>query len=589
MTSSGPFFLRIHRVAEPHGVECHVAPVAVANAIRIDGCQPVAELWANYSHAVETRFHQTFPVATLETAGLPLEVIEAHLLLEIYKPHAFVRLVAERLADLVLTTLTNHPDSSRSREVLLSLPPTAGNPTAVARELQILLRRRQTSTEPSAASGWITCGKAWLYGLAGLLATNLNLLKLLVCRRKQVWDRTRALPQNLWLVFHGTGHHTRHIWQWLRAQPPQPNTHAVLILGHTPIEKDLIQAAQQVGATVQHLVSATALPAATWRVLRRWPALIRLHQRAASDLDIPIEPALLMQTAAWLCRGLVHAHWLRAANLTSARQTLGIFGLIAHADSRLVDLVLRQRGVTTVHWLHGIVEDSLHYRANATVCLCQTPGDAALRTQHGNYQSCIAPPRPAESALTPPAISPPGEGLLVVTNLIHPDNRFIRAGAPEALAKLLQLVADHAGRKKITPLTWRPHPRESASAEFSRFKDMAEQLGYQVDNSIPMAEQVRVHRLVLTTFSGSIGDVAAAGRVPLVYAGLPYEKTGHWSMLPTGLAFSTESELEAGETYLANTAQAANCLHSLCQQYHKPPPQEAEIASVWERIRDATQ
>jgi hypothetical protein len=132
------------------------------------------------------------------------------------------------------------------------------------------------------------------------------------------------------------------------------------------------------------------------------------------------------------------------------------------------------------------------------------------------------------------------------------------------------MTAESFGSTGGTVLTWRPHPRESSVSDFRKFKRVAEQLGFQVDNTCLLADQVGSHRYVVTTFSGSIGEVAAAGKVPAIFAGLPYEIEGHWGLLSESLKFRTARELDSVLKHLADETWVSARRGELLIQYNQP-------------------
>lgn len=570
--------------------------IAPNTAALFDTAKLTEVLWSELSAAVSKRFHHTFSEADLAATGLPREVVQLHLLVDIYRPNAFPALLAERLARQIAARLwLQHDPNTPALECVVQLSPLAGPPGRLLPLLELELRRHLQSSHSIAprAAALPTAKisavfKSWLGAFAGLGVTTLKLGQLAARHTRRVSARD-VLPENLFVLFSGHGNHTRHIWRWLDSPAAPKHNAAVLVLGQTALESEYHQRCAAAGIRVFHLWQLRDLPAAALKLFDMWGKLSRLTDRAARDLGLRLGIGFHARAAAWWLRGWLHEAAARRLRFANPGNTLAVFGLIAHADSRLTDRVLRQRGVKTIHWLHGIVEDSLHYQAHSTACLCQNPVDADLRAAHGSYALCLTPAVDLESI--PPADeakSPPAHGTLVVTNLLHPENRFATSGAPESLRQLLELVAKHSAGTTQSPLTWRPHPRENATPEFEKFRQFARQLGFTVDNHASLAGQVRQHRHVIATFSGSVGDVAAAGAVPAIFAGLPYETQGHWGRLPTELKFRTSAELATVLASLTNETNLARLRDQLCAQFNQPPPTPRSIGTALESVRATT-
>ena len=589
MTQIGSTFLQISIDERTGRGRCRVVAGVTAASVIHDCRNLVAKLWANYSREVTARFERTFSPELLAGCEVPREVIEHHLLVEMYRPHAFPRLLAEMLAAAFANGFSD-PSTNPApplREALLSLPPTAGDPRRLARLVELQLQPR------SAGLGGIRdflSGTRASAGLAiGAVTACLGVLRLEILQTGG--HRLRTLfSENLFVVFSGEGAHTRHIWGEIDKCPAGAPPPMVLVPGHTPLEKRLRMRVEAKGGRVIHLMDARDLGAAVAAVRRCSRELLRLHRRGERDLGIDLGTSFHVRTGAWFLRGLMHDRFLRAVPMTDPENTVAVFGLIAHADSRLADFALRQRGAKTFHWLHGIVEDGLHYRANSSVCLCQNEVDAELRQRHGAYGSCrVYPEGPAETlpGEAGRTASAPGSGALVITNLIHPDNRFADYGAATTLAELLRMTADCFRAMQIPSFTWRPHPKESTTPDFDRFKRLAIDLGFRVDNSTPLGDQVKSHRHVISTFSGSIGDVAEAGALPAIFAGLPYETEGHWGRLPEALKFRSAAELATVLARLTDTDWATGQRRELLRQYNQPRTRLADTRLLLDELHSA--
>lgn len=458
----------------------------------------VDEIWRGYGQIALERGISLLEREPLDRIALPREIIVSHFLTEFYRPHAFGSIVAARLAEQL----------EEGQQRLVCLPVTAGDPSELAECFKTLGGRR-------------TRWKGWLGCLVGVLAVTAGIVRL----PKSPRSIDRSSGGLIAALYGDKGTHTSHVWKWLDGRSDVP----VLVLGHKPLDPELRLRAERAGVKVLHPLALSDIPRAIIKLLGFWSGILKLHRAVEEDLGIRATIAEQAKSAGWFFRGLLHRAWIER-EIPSARTSV-VFGLIAHADSRIADLTLRERGAETIHWLHGIVEDALHFRAHCSLCLCVTPNDARMRERHGCYGRCVSPVENQHVA----AASEAPSGLLVVTNLIHPDNRFIRCGGPEALRLLIHTIA-HLG-EEVGPIVWRPHPRESASPLFKNFAVMASELGVEIDNDAPFQEQMKRFRRVVSTPSTTIGDLAGSGIVPAVYDVLPFETEGHMGRLPEELRF----------------------------------------------------
>lgn len=594
MMSFGKTYLRLEIDGRTGRGRCRVLADGSTDAdvsAAVDCGAVVVDLWSNYSRELTERFGRMFPPALLDRYGLPREVTEHHLLMELYRPHAFPLLLAEKLSSDFTARHTALPTtpSALTRESVLSLPPTAGDPHRLAALIESRLQA------PTAIRGGIrdliSRVKASTGFAIGVTAACLGGLDLnLAFRTSKVRGGPPTLAGNLFVAFAGDGAHTRHIWEEVHKTPEGTAPPMVLVLGHKRLEKRFRLRVEETGGRVIHLMSARDLGASIAALGHSWHHLMRLHRSGERDLGINLQLGFYVRAGVWFLRGMMHDRFLRRSVMAQPRGTVAVFGLIAHADSRLADFALRQRGAKTVHWLHGMVEDALHYRANSTVCLCQNEVDAELRRRHGAYGDCLVYPE-GRSEVLPVEVGhsacETGSGALVITNLIHPDNRFAAYGAATTLDEVLRMTANCFRGMQIPTFTWRPHPKESAAPNFGRFKRLAIDLGFRVDNSPPLGEQIKSHRHVVSTFSGSIGDVADAGAVPAIFAGLPYETEGHWGRLPEALKFRTGPELAAVLARLTDCDWSTAQRNTLLQQYNRPRAKPTDARLLMDALHSA--
>jgi hypothetical protein len=521
-------------------------PVSSDDPIDFDATGMVEAIWHNYGASAMQQGQQLLSKGRLAAIDLPFEVVEAHFLTELYRPHAFPALFAKALSTMF---------AERSpQKLIVSFPETAG----CLRDLSEKFNRLGKSD-----ISW----KAWFAPLGAVAILLGSVLKL----SKRAQTRRPLDSPTGWIacIFEGQGTHTRHLWTWLLNQPDTP----VLVLGHRATTKQIQSQAKSAGLRLIHPLRIQDFPSAVMRLFRIWHALITLHREVEMDLGIRCPFSFHVKTAVWILRGFLHESWIRRENFPKKAKV--VHGLIAHADSRIADLAFRNRGVDTVHWIHGVVEDALHFRANCSVGLCVTPNDHLVRSLYGNYGVCIGPSLRSREPKIPKL---PGNGLLIVTNLIHPDNRFSKYGGDFALRRLLSEVSKAMPRD--TPITWRPHPRESATPGFAELEGFASTLGIAVNNEIPFADQINACCWAVSTLSTSIGDLAGAGLVPAIFTGIPADKSGHARVIPKDISFQTAVELRTIIQSLKDPVLNQGLLELLLNEYppSRPTPSELVLA-----------
>jgi len=372
-------------------------------------------------------------------------------------------------------------------------------------------------------------------------------------------------------IFGDKGNHTMHVWNWMAKHRDVP----ILILGHKPLKRELRRRAKASGIHILYPMRYSDLIQAIMHLVKVWPSILSLHSQVERDLGIRSTYLFHARSACWFLRGFLHKSWVEASPTKISKGV--IFGLIAHVDTRIAEHAFRTRRIRTIHWLHGIVEDALHFRAKASICLCVTPNDVRIRHHYGNYGQCLGPHHTNRNEVT---IRTGGRGLLLVTNLLHPDNRFAAYGVESHLRSLLEITA--ACCKKGDLIIWRPHPRESDSSNFTELSRFATRLGIQVDNHTPFRDQMASCHRVISTPSTTIGDLAAAGIVPAIFDGLPFESSGHINKLPSELTFKSAEELEITFRILDDDEKRLEYLDALLIEYpvSRPTPDaisEAEI------------
>ena len=284
-----------------------------------------------------------------------------------------------------------------------------------------------------------------------------------------------------------------------------------------------------------------------WVVIRAWPLYSRLLQRIAEKFKYqPVFFPLLVHSAMCLVRGQLHKSWVEnSLHCTLPRPV--VLGWSGWSDVTEFDLALQHRGVETVHFLHGLVGDPIGYWGVSSKCICKTQADVALllATRTGYYgEIAAAPCKQPAGDLVVAVNSRSDDTVLVITNLIHPANYRYKGIAEGRELNLLEIVASSCAPD--CALIWRPHPgeRNNVSA-FARVAAVAERLGFKQDCESALPEQLQHAGIVVSMFSSVLSDIIMSGKVPYVYAGIPYEETPGWNGINDELKFSSRDELSA--------------------------------------------
>ncbi len=213
-----------------------------------------------------------------------------------------------------------------------------------------------------------------------------------------------------------------------------------------------------------------------------------------------------------------------------------LFGNL-NADCVAADAFLRSRGVETIHWLHGTVEDEYKYFGFSSACLAPTGADAEVRREFGSYQICRseAPPVDLGSMGDVPPEAKDG-GTVLLTNLLHTGHQLPESVRKRSLALLLELLGT-SGFPEVGGIHWFPHPMECASPDFTEFSALAEKHGIQVGAAGGWKGTLARASTVVTTFSGSVVDVLRSGQIPVIWSEVRYPNVGLWKHLPGDLLF----------------------------------------------------
>lgn len=273
------------------------------------------------------------------------------------------------------------------------------------------------------------------------------------------------------------------------------------------------------------------------------PKVFRLHAAILSEWEAVFELVSIwkkLQESARLSlsltRGALLSEWVSAAEIEA--RSIFIFSAL-RVDSAMMDYALRQRGATTVHWLHGYLDDRYKFYGFSDLCVTKSKCDAAVRQAYGSYKWVVTAPESGRRV--PNIVVPRWEGsLLLVTNLLHPAHRLPRKFLEESLLTLFTAIR---GVVK-GDILWRPHPREVSARRFGYMRSKTEVLGIKV---APPANTISVDleacSCVISTFSGAVAEILKSGLLPLIWSHAKYDDMPLWSKIPKEICFKSSVEL----------------------------------------------
>ena len=242
--------------------------------------------------------------------------------------------------------------------------------------------------------------------------------------------------------------------------------------------------------------TALRLCAQGWTLLPRQPQKPRFGEQVAM---------------AYRCvLGAACADWWKHSGATVAMVVYGHTGL---ADTTLLEEAQQASGATTIHAVHGI-SAGLNFVGHSSVGLFRCSHDARWHGQLGGYGACTAEPT------VRPTLARGGQGILFLSNHLHPMNPWYRAFGPADELQALDHIAaagDALGIQR-DQVVWKPHPVfHSLPAEVQTAAiQHAQRLGFRAWLDATPLERASTFALVLTTRSTAALDVLRLGIVPVI-------------------------------------------------------------------------
>lgn len=294
------------------------------------------------------------------------------------------------------------------------------------------------------------------------------------------------------------------------------------------------------------------------RLARAWPQVLSIALRAYRAIHAPPRLPRLIRIAGRLLRADLHARWVVRQSLRA--ETTVIFGLENQADSGGLATALAHAGATTVHWLHGVVGDILAYRGHSNIAVVSTETCRQRIGELGTYDQ-VSVLEGADSSPDPPPRRA-ASGALLITNLLHVDSTLpvhLCARHTQSLLRMVRSVFHDAD-----VWHWRPHPRELLNrAWFPAIQSEAKRLGFIVDCTTPLDEQVANSRWCVSTLSSALRAVVEGGRVPAFFVGFPPQDGTMWDRVAAELKFIDRDALSKIRRELEDEARHGSHLENL--------------------------
>lgn len=331
---------------------------------------------------------------------------------------------------------------------------------------------------------------------------------------------------------------TKLVWQYLSGRQAQ-----VLVLGRPfgglslralrgALEKEIDTGGLKLIRPV-HLGCLTEIRA--WRY--ECDYFLALLQQATALTKLAPDTRQLSAIFYRLLLGRSHERWLSEMTFTAQNC---IFGHTGVADSGRLDWALRSRGVRTKHWLHG-VSHGQNFFAFSDVAICRSEFDVKLTKSLGGYRHAIHVP------LATPPLQTQGEGWLIMSNWLHPENVSFREYGIRDESLLLDQVAEAAARCGVSAdlIVWKPHPVFStlSSEVQSGIRDKVVACGFREwEAGLPIALAAK-YEILISTVSTTIFDILKLGKVPLLHTLQPFDEVIYANSIPEPMRFANADDL----------------------------------------------
>ena len=188
-------------------------------------------------------------------------------------------------------------------------------------------------------------------------------------------------------------------------------------------------------------------------------------------------------------------------------------------DTSLLEKVLQHRGVTTLHWVHG-VSDGLNFTGVSSIGYFRTLHDVEWHQKLGGYAQCLMQPPTTGKPLSYEKVSK--SNFLLCSSYAHPMNLGFRCEGVKYEVEALEIFAEAArllsGDQPFN-MRWKPHPVFYTLPEFQRetLIDKAKSLGFSLQaQSTSLYDLLSDVLYVAATTSTIVFDISDAGRSPVL-------------------------------------------------------------------------
>jgi hypothetical protein len=414
---------------------------------------------------------------------------------------------------------------------------------------------------------WVDCMQ---YLLAVVTALSWWALSVLRC----MGENYRVPPdKDVLFAVHGEwSNRTRHLLGYCR------EGQGVIVLGRPRVSLDALVLlwGQQLGLKSLRLVR----PFNIRSVLLSLPTGIRLCMQGAGMLArYPYKPHFAEQVAiAYRCLlGTASAVWWQA-NATGVKTV--VYGHTGIADTTLLEYQQHTGGVETIHAVHGI-SSGLNFTGHSSKALFHCEYDARWHDSLGGYGQCSALEAPCPSAVAG------DEGILLLSNYVHPMNLWFRVFGTEEELQLLADVAAMADAIGVArqQVVWKPHPifytlPDTVQAEVTNAVRIQ---GFSTWASTASLDEALKFHWVISTRSTVALDILRLGILPVIYA--PHED----GMTDVVSAFSLQSADVGGLVDAANTLQDCEARQVLLANcWARVKPSQSSLLSLFKNVRNET-
>lgn len=247
---------------------------------------------------------------------------------------------------------------------------------------------------------------------------------------------------------------------------------------------------------------------------RALPDMVRLTREGvgeASRFHPPTSWVDLIAIAFRVLLGTVYVRWWERH--APAGRCEVVFGHTGTAETTLLERQMQNSGGFTIHAVHGQAIGP-NFVGVSDLALFRSRYDAKVYGMLRCYGDCSVQPARMTAARR-------GEnGLLLLTNLVHPMNADFRATGPADEIRLLECAATVAERigALAQPRLWKPHPAIAGVPESSanKVRQAAERLGFREIGNDGASDLASTSRFVICSPSTVALDLLNSGILAVV-------------------------------------------------------------------------